>query len=111
MVCEGLRVPGAWVSLALDGTAPDRRAHSLPRVVGAERAETRGRQPAHSFGDGEELAWGLGDMGPWPPKRSDLREGEVGGSPDPGHQQVSSPESSQHHVLTPTTQALELQEQ
>lgn len=52
------RVPGAWVSLALDvAQPPDRRAHSLPGLWGR-----RGRRQEAAAGPQlrgrEELAWG-----------------------------------------------------
>lgn len=104
------RVPGARVSGALDvAQPPERRAYRLLGVGGAERAETRRQQPAHGCGDRGAAGTGKdARLRPGGGRRAarglpeEVTSGRVRseGSPDPGHQQVSSPESSQHHVLT-----------
>ena len=66
---------------------------SQPTAVGTGGAADTGKDARLRPGGGRRTAWGLPE---------EVTSGRVRseGSPDPGHQQASSPESSQHHVLT-----------
>lgn len=87
--------PGHWT-----WHSPQTGEHTACRGCGGGEGGDKRQQPAHSCGDGR--SWPRGGRRVAHGLPEEVTSGRVRskGSPDPGHQQASSPESSQHHVLT-----------